>query len=156
MDITYQINIINSYNEILNIITQYNNVFEPSLSDRGINLVEYSKKLYEKSIFIGMYSKNKFCIGFAAFYVNYETKKSYLALFAIEKKYRHLGLGKELFNKFLSISKEKGMNEIELEVSKNNIEAINFYKKRGLIYLNKESKNSFYMGKSIVSNRKDF
>ena len=49
----------------------------------------------------------------------------------IMNEYRKLGIGTKLFEEFKKICKENGINEIKVEASYNNINAIEFYKRNG-------------------------
>ena len=49
----------------------------------------------------------------------------------IMNEYRKLGIGSKLFDEFKKICKEKGINEIKVVASYNNLNAIDFYKRKG-------------------------
>lgn len=88
--------------------------------------------------------------GFIAFYSNnYETKQAFITLFCVSESNQHIGLGTELMNECIRFCKEKGMEEIKLEVRNNNLKAINFYKKNGFDFAGDCSEKTKYMKKSL-------
>jgi len=50
----------------------------------------------------------------------------------VSKDYRNQGLGKQLLQFGIKIAKERGMDEIEIGVSKDNKKALDFYKRNGI------------------------
>jgi len=63
-------NNIKEEKEIFELLLYFNSSFEPSLTERGIDLELYSKKLSMNSICIGAYCNGK-CVAFSSFYANY-------------------------------------------------------------------------------------
>lgn len=55
---------------------------------------------------------------------------------AVDKNYQKQGIGSKLFEKVFSIAKQNKVNTISLEVDESNINAINFYKKKGFVVTN--------------------
>lgn len=71
-------------------------------------------------------------IGFALFYTSYSTWKGtclYLEDLLVTEEKRRTGAGSMLFEKVLSIAKERGAKRFEWQVLDWNEPAINFYKK---------------------------
>ena len=60
-----------------------------------------------------------------------KTKQAELDNMCILDKYRKLGIGSKLFNKFKEICKENNINELKVVASYKNQNAIDFYKKNG-------------------------
>ena len=67
----------------------------------------------------------------------------------IDKKFRKLGIGKSLLNKLLNIALKKKIQNIFLEVSVENMIAINLYKKFNFIKVGKRKNYYFQNGKYI-------
>ncbi len=142
-------NNIKEEKEIFELLLYFNSSFEPSLTERGIDLELYSKKLSMNSICIGAYCNGK-CVAFSSFYANdFENLTSYLTLIVVDEGYRNKRIGQLLLDKFSEVSIERKMKKAKLEVRKNNLIAINLYKKKGFEFL-KESSNGFiYMNKNL-------
>lgn len=71
-------------------------------------------------------------VGFALYYIRYSTWKGarmYLEDILVTESYRGKGIGKLLFEKLISVAKEKKFNGIVWQVLEWNEPAINFYKK---------------------------
>jgi ribosomal protein S18 acetylase RimI-like enzyme len=51
----------------------------------------------------------------------------------IDERYRGKGIGEKLVHTMIEISREAGLNEVEVSTSSENEKAISFYKKNGLI-----------------------
>jgi len=72
-----------------------------------------------------------------------------LTLIVVDEGYRNKRIGQLLLDKFIEVSIERKMKKAKLEVRKNNLIAINLYKKKGFEFL-KESSNGFiYMNKNL-------
>ena len=67
----------------------------------------------------------------------------------IDKKFRKIGIGKNLLNKLLNIALKKKIQNIFLEVSVENQIAINLYKKFNFIKIGKRKNYYFQNGKYI-------
>lgn len=100
------------------------------------------------AIFIAAYEED--VLGFAAMYANNkENKIAYISLIAVSTQAQNRHVGKQLLETCELLALQKGMNAVELEVSKENIGAIQFYKKNGYRYKCDASENTFYMKKEI-------
>lgn len=89
-------------------------------------------------------------LGFAAFYCNDKSSlTAYLSMIAIKGEFRKLGYGKYLFDKIVEISLHNHMQTIKLEVNRNNISALSFYKALGFIE-ESQSEKSIYLRKHIM------
>lgn len=139
---------IENYEDMLEVIKNFDNIFNPSLSKRITSLEVYTKKLEENAfIFI---AKELEVLGFIAFYAN-DTKSriAYITLLAIQPFAQKKGIGKKLLNLCIKTSKINNMKAIKLEVHNDNINAINFYKKNGFEFYGEASQNSMYMIKNL-------
>lgn len=75
-------------------------------------------------------------IGFALYYTSYSTWKGrclYLEDFYIQPEFRRGGIGSVLFEKVVSIAKERGVKRMDWQVLDWNEPAISFYKKQEAI-----------------------
>ena len=70
----------------------------------------------------------------------------------IDKKFRKIGIGKNLLNKLLNIALKKKIQNIFLEVSVENHIAINLYKKFNFIKVGKRKNYYFQNGRYIDAN----
>jgi ribosomal protein S18 acetylase RimI-like enzyme len=138
------------FEDIYNIISDFNKDFEPSLENRVGNLKIYSQKIFKYGFTYGYYIDEK-CIGFVSFYSNdCKNKVAYLAEIAVKKNYFGKNISNILIEKCIEISKLTGMNLLKLQVNKKNGRAISFYKKIGFEYLEDcDDDNYFYMVKKL-------
>ena len=80
-----------------------------------------------------------------------------LLMLAVKKEYQNHGIGSYILNRYLEHLKSKNIKSIYLEVSENNIKAINLYKKFGFeVYGKRENyysdnSSAILMKKSLVS-----
>lgn len=95
------------------------------------NISEYVEKLNQNAEIYFLVNKNE-DIGMCAIYSNdYENKIIYISSISIKKEYLSKGLGQVLLDYIFTLRNNYNMKYIKLEVKKNNIKAINFYKKNG-------------------------
>ena len=128
----------------------FDDCFVPRLSERIIDLKQYSQKLYTYAEAFEIVGNNQ-KIGFIVFYCNdMVTYTGYLTLIAVNKEYSHMGIGTELIKKYQNHCKRCGMNKLRLEVYKNNRIAISFYEKIGFS-ITDENDKSYYMEKKIMN-----
>lgn len=126
-------------------------------SDRLVSLQkgkEYiekmSLKFSEYATVLALYQDDDIA-AFSAFYRNdHETKKAFLSMIAVSKKYEGKGYGKKMLNEIEHICIKSGMTELVLEVNKNNFHALRFYENNGFVFLNKETENSLFMKKMLL------
>ena len=72
----------------------------------------------------------------------YKEKVAYLHNISVSKDYKRNGIGTKLIDEFTNIMKEKGCSYIKLNAFRNNIPAVEFYKKK-----NFEEYSMFYIKK---------
>ena len=70
----------------------------------------------------------------------------------IDKKFRKIGIGKSLLHKLLNIALKKKIQNIFLEVSVENLIAINLYKKFNFIKVGKRKNYYFHNGRHVDAN----
>ena len=139
---------VESKEEIIRLLNDYDFVFEPSISSRIKNFENYADKLINNAIvYVAKSDKN---IGFIIFYANDKcSKTAYITFLGVIQSARNSNVSKELLDLCFNISKENGMDFIKLEVRKNNSRAINFYKNNGFEFCGEASKESMYMIKRL-------
>lgn len=89
-------------------------------------------------------------MGFVAYYANDNLgKKSFISMIAVHSQYRKMHVGSALIDYCVSDSVDKGMKTLKLEVSKVNLSAQAFYKKKGFSEIANASDKSVFWGRSI-------
>ncbi|BAB59156.1 N-terminal acetyltransferase complex subunit [ARD1] [Thermoplasma volcanium GSS1] len=63
----------------------------------------------------------------------YSRTEARILLFAVDERFRRMGVGSALMDAFLSLCREQNMLSVRLEVRTDNDEAIRFYKKYGFV-----------------------
>jgi len=87
--------------------------------------------------------------GFAALYCNdLQTGRAYLSTLVLLPEYRDRGLGKYLLRTALDYAHQRQMQWMELEVRKDNTNALRFYQKNGFAFTGRETDHSFFMVRS--------
>jgi len=105
-----------------------NDNFYPKLDER-VNLKEYSKKLFEKSVTFEAW-EGPVLIGLVAAYLNdVENHLGYITNVSVLTDYLRTGIAAELMNICVGYAKEQNIKEIKLEVHKDNAPAIKLYKR---------------------------
>ena len=106
------------------------NDFHPAL-DKRVDIKEYSKKIFDKSITFEAWL-DKILIGIVAVYYNdFQNHVGFITYVNVCKKYTGLGLASELLKMCVRYAKQNNFKEIKLEVHKNNSPAIHLYKNSG-------------------------
>ncbi len=101
--------------------------FIPSLNSR-VNIEEYANKIAERAVTFEAWT-NGMLIGLIATYFNFEAQFGYITSVSVSKKFMGAGIASELLKRCISYANTNMLKEIKLEVYKENIPAINFYKK---------------------------
>lgn len=128
------------------LLIDFDEEFFNGLKIRIKDIDQYVVKLLENSE--NYYAcENGEILGYICFYANDNvTKCAYISQLCVKKGIRNKGIGSFLMNECKKLSKNSGMNKIELEVNKNNENAISFYKRNEFIYSEKKSEyESFIM-----------
>ncbi|CAC11206.1 N-terminal acetyltransferase complex ard1 subunit related protein [Thermoplasma acidophilum] len=63
----------------------------------------------------------------------YSRTEARILLFAVDERFRKMGVGSALMDRFLQLCREENMLSVRLEVRTDNDEAIRFYKKYGFV-----------------------
>lgn len=99
--------------------------------DNSVNRKQLSKKIAQFGCFRVGY-ENDDVAGFVGYYANdILDKTGYLSTIVVSQKYQGKGIGRILLLKCLDDCRRKGMIRCRLEVRKENLRAIRFYKAKG-------------------------
>jgi ribosomal protein S18 acetylase RimI-like enzyme len=125
-DIKYKINTATE-KDICAHLKECNSNFKPSLSER-IDIDEYSKKIFDKSITFEAW-QNNILAGTIAAYFNKANQSAFITNVSVLKNFMGLGIASELLKMCIEYTTKNNIKEIKLEVNQKNDHAINFYKK---------------------------
>ena len=128
--INYKIKIA-SEKEICQHLKECDGNFFPSLSER-INIENYSKKIATKSITFEAWIEN-ILVGLVAIYMDSSSHSAFITNVSVLKKYMGNKIAAELTSRCLEYVKQNNFKEIQLEVHKDNGNAIGLYKKFNFI-----------------------
>ena len=93
-------------------------------------------------------------LGYIIFYINdYKSRRGYISQLAVKQNFRGLGIGKMLLKECIAYALDKEFIKICLEVDKENTNAIQFYKRMNFNISDEATEVSWYMEKTIFSNR---
>ena len=116
--------------EIFLHLKECNGYFIPPL-EKKVNIREYSKKIFERSVTFEAWA-DRSLIGLIAAYLNdKENHTGFITNVSIVKDYKGKGIASALIKMCFQHSKNTGIDAICLEVSPENKAAISFYKKTG-------------------------
>ena len=115
--------------DIKNHLEKCNSLFKPPL-DSYIDLVIYSKKLYEYANRYEVFYDG-FLIGLVAVY--FSSNKGFISNFSLEKEWIGRGVSDMLMKVSIDDFKKKNIEQIRLEVFKENSRALNFYYRYGFV-----------------------
>jgi ribosomal protein S18 acetylase RimI-like enzyme len=146
--LTYKIKTVSESDIQLHLNT-CNNSFVPPLNSR-INITDYSKKIFNNAVTFEAW-KDKELIGLIAAYFNIENKSGFITNVSVLKELMGVGIASKLLQMCLEYATKKNYNEIKLEVFKDNIPAINFYKKYNFTQIDK--KNDSLIMNHILNNK---
>ena len=104
--------------------------YKPPLNEK-VDILEYSNKLFEKSVTFEAWS-NKALVGLVAAYLNdISGRTGYITNVSVTKDFMGRGIATVLLDMCLAKSKEYNINVMRLEVFRGDIQAIDFYHKFG-------------------------
>lgn len=137
-------------NDIFNHLSLCEDLFVPPLS-KSLNIKDYSLKIFNKAYRVEAWYDGQL-IGLVALYCNdFISKKSFISNVSVLKEFGRKGIAKQLLKKTITISNELGFKLIELEVNKNNINAINLYEKLNFITSKASEKLKMYLNLKEVN-----
>lgn len=120
--------------------------FVPYLSSY-VDIESYAEKLFEKAEKIEYFEENEL-LALLAFYVNFSTNFCFITNVSVDDKLKGKKIGDSLIFQLNKYCLENNIKQIQLEVRKENIKAINFYKKHNFTIL-KENIDNFELQKII-------
>lgn len=124
-----------------------------SLFNKPFNVEEYAKKLIDKGINIIFVEDGKDA-GLVSFYANdSNTHIGYIAIIGVLADYKGKGLAQTLMDVCLSQCVDAGMEQVKLEVAKDNSRAIAFYEHYDFSYLQDATGYSMVMIKKLHETR---
>ena len=124
-DISYKIKTAKA-NHISLHLTECSDSFVPPLAER-VNINEYAKKIFEKSVTFEAWS-DQLLVGFIAAYFNADGS-AFITNVSILNQFVGYGIASNLLNMCIEHARKKNFREITLEVHENNSIAISLYKK---------------------------
>ncbi|SFC56844.1 Acetyltransferase (GNAT) domain-containing protein [Alkalibacterium subtropicum] len=142
-------NEISDVDTMYQLLIKFDTVFSPSLSEKARGLKDYAEKLVNNAV---TYAAIKDCevVGFISFYLGDEKQAyAYITLLAVVPEYQGRKNAQALFDRCIEKIREVKINTVELEVEKNNVSAISFYKKNDFKIIEETSDNNFYMQKQL-------
>lgn len=122
-------------------------LFVPNLSSY-VDIESYAEKLFSKAQRIEYFEDNEL-LALLAFYVNFEDSYCFITNISVDEKIKEKKVGDAIILKLVDFSLKNNINQIQLEVRKENSKAINFYKKHNFTLL-KENIDNFELQKIIV------
>lgn len=143
---TYSISTVTTYDEIHAIIKKCDNAFKNPVTqrERYPNLLS---KIHKNAHVLVAYQSD--ILGYCAIYANdFENGVAYITLIAVKPEAQHMHIGKKLLRKSLDLARTYGMTSCVLEVKKDNVSAIRFYKANGFSFFN-ESDTSYFMKRKL-------
>lgn len=119
-----------------------NSFFDQSLNNEA-DIKRFSQKFSQFGRVLVAYD-GETPAGFVAYYINSETKVSYISMIIIQKAYQGQGVGSTLLNRMKTDCKNADQQKIRLEVACQNKNAIGFYQKHGFVREGQASETSDY------------
>ena len=123
-------------------------LFVPNLSSY-IDIESYAEKLFYKAHRVE-YFENQELLAVLAFYKNIEASLCFITNISVDEKMKGKQMGQNLLNKLITYCLENNINQIQLEVRKENNKAFNFYIKNNFVLI-KENIYNFELQKIILS-----
>ena len=128
--------------DVIDHLKECDNQFIPCLSSK-IDIDEYSQKLYNHAIRFEAWLGDKL-IGLVALYHNAIDEELFITNVSVLKEYTGGGIAKSLMSSVIDYAKQLRLGTLRLEVNKQNIRALTFYKNLNFNVVN-ESTHSFFL-----------
>lgn len=119
-----------SAEEIYFHLKKCNDNFIPPL-EKKVNLLDYSKKIADKSVTFEAWDESSLAGLIAAYLNDSETKKGFITNVTTVKEYQGKGIASQLMKMCIDYSRNSLIKVIALEVAVGNADAIQLYKKNG-------------------------
>jgi len=131
MEIVYKLKTA-TVNDILAHLNECNDNFYPPLIER-VNLEEYSRKIFEKSMTFEAWKEDSL-VGLVAIYFNESADRSaYITNVSVLKSFMGSGIASELLGQCIGYAVSENFMEMKLEVNKESSPAINLYRKHDFV-----------------------
>ena len=145
MEKHFKLKKINDKNSILRTLKYCSSCLFNQNINNDSSLKYYADKFCQNAHVVQICCDNN-VIGFASYYCNdLDNKNAFLSMIIILSQYQSMGAGSALLKYILEDCKSAGMEHLLLEVDKQNRSAIEFYLKKGFVFLDKENDKSFFM-----------
>lgn len=136
-----------SQQEVFDLLVTCNNSFTPPLSKNiPYTLEEYAERLATYADFVLVKEFGNIA-GFLAYYTNTEGGFVYIPQIWVSDEYQRRGIGANMMEKLINYAPSY-IKKIRLEVRRNNVKAVNFYKKSGFVLIEEEN-NKYLLEKDI-------
>jgi ribosomal protein S18 acetylase RimI-like enzyme len=137
---------------LLGVVSSIQNDFVPALGSL-VDIRQYVNKLINKAVVLVAQCDGKVA-GYIAFYVNYKRSTAFISSIGVMCFARRMKVGLFLLDEMEDYCRSKEIRELVLEVSSQNLRAINLYKENGYsVYSNDKNestyKDSLFMNKYI-------
>ncbi|WP_300921186.1 pyridoxal-phosphate dependent enzyme [uncultured Dubosiella sp.] len=140
---------VSNANAIKEAIADLEYMLTPSLTERKINLHQYTNKIIKYGKVWCHFDAEKPVSIIAGYFNDVHSKVAYLSMIAVASEYQGRKLATSLLTEFENYALNNDMECIKLEVRKHNHIAQNLYKKFGYIIVEEASEDSFYMKKIL-------
>lgn len=131
-----------SVEELIDYFCETKENFYPNL-EKQVNIINYSQKIFNFAVTFEAWSDNRL-VGMVAAYLN-DTKNllSFITSVSVAKKFQNRGIASTLMEVCINQATEKGFIKMNLEVHNTNKLAIQLYKNKGFVPVNKSSEIEF-------------
>ena len=144
----FEFKTFDSYKDVKKLLEMFSMQF-PLLDLWYPDKAVFAKKLASKANNIVLLNDGR-CVAFSSFYCNDLNKKvGYISMLAVYPGFERKGYASIMLEEIFREMKNCGMRYVKLEVLKDNIAAINLYKKYGFTICENSKDISFYMEKSL-------
>ncbi|PKP49332.1 MAG: hypothetical protein CVT92_15300 [Bacteroidetes bacterium HGW-Bacteroidetes-1] len=117
--------------EILEHLVACDKEFTPPLSQR-VDLSAYSEKMINFATNIEAWNDKTILVGLVSAYMNDpDNKTAYITSVSVCPDYTGKGIAKKLIAECLKEAKKNGFKQLQLEVNKSNLPAVNLYRSFG-------------------------
>lgn len=123
-----------SVNDIITFLYEVDKSFPTPLSQKQ-DLCELSQKLFDKATLCVEWQGEKICSMVAGYTENTVNNMAYISVVATLKGEQGKGYASRLMGEFIRIAEKNCLDAVHLYTHRENIAAINFYKKLGFVEL---------------------
>ncbi|RLA79190.1 MAG: hypothetical protein DRG78_13450 [Epsilonproteobacteria bacterium] len=152
INIEYKIKTLRK-DDILNYLLCCNKDFIPVL-DLNTDLNEFSDKIFENTITFEAWNKQTLIGLTSAYFNDFENQTGFINHVSVLKEYRRKHISKSLLTQCINYAIKKGFESIKLEVTKDNMAAIDLYNKLGF-FSEKNINKKILMKKQLLEKRNE-